>query len=235
MPKAKLFLIPNVLSDRPVEHFFGKEVYNAINSCNYFIVEHIREARRLLVKLGFKEKLEQIQFFELNKHTAEEEIAGFLAPAKKGENIGIISDAGCSGIADPGAEIVAMAHQNNIKVVPLVGPSSILLALISSGLGGQNFHFHGYIAKEGAQRSKEIKRMENSSANTTQIFMETPFRNKKLLEDLLTTLSDNCKLCIACDITADSEYIVTKTVANWKKTNIPELNKRPCIFLLRRN
>lgn len=234
MPKAKLFLIPNLLSDQPPDKFFGKDIYEAIEKTNYFIVEHVREARRFLVKMGFKEKLDKITFFELNKHTAEEDISTFLEPAKSGENIGIISDAGCPGIADPGAEIVAMAHKKNIRVIPLIGPSSILLALISSGLGGQNFQFHGYIGKDTAQRAKDIKKMETASINSTQIFMETPFRNKKMLDDLLSTLSDNCKLCIACDITASNEYIVTKSISDWKKSQIPDLNKRPTIFLIRK-
>lgn len=232
MAKAKLYLIPNVLSDQAVDGFFGKEVYKAIENSNHFIVEHIREARRFLVKMGFKEKLDNIQFYELNKHTTEEEISTFLKAALAGENMGIISDAGCPGIADPGAEIVAMAHKQNIQVVPLVGPSSILLALISSGLGGQSFQFHGYIAKDTAERAKDIRRMESHSTHTTQIFMETPFRNKKMVEDLLANLNDNCKLCIACDITSNREYIHTKTVADWKKTKIPDLNKRPSIFLI---
>lgn len=234
MPKAKIFLVPNVLSDQPPDKIFGKDIYNAIENTNHFIVEHIREARRLLVKLGFKGKLDQITFYELNKHTSEEDISTFLEPAKAGKNIAVISDAGCPGIADPGAEIVAMAHQKNIQVVPLVGPSSILLALISSGLGGQNFQFHGYIGKDPVQRTKDIKKMEANSANSTQIFMETPFRNKKILEDLLNTLSDNCKLCIASNITASNEYIATKSISEWKKTNLPDLNKKPTIFLIRK-
>ena len=234
MTKAKVYLIPNTLGDSSPDQIFGKQLLDVLNQTSYYIVEHEREARRFLVKMGLKEKLEQITFFVLNKHTNEQDISSFLNPVVKGHHVGIISDAGCPGIADPGADVVKLAHQKNIRVVPLVGPSSILLALIGSGLGGQAFSFNGYLSKDQNSRIKDIKKLESISAKSTQIFMETPYRNMAILEDLLNTLSEGTNLCIACDLTLQTEYIVTKRAGDWKKTNIPNLNKRPCIFLIRR-
>lgn len=234
MTKAKLYLIPNTLGDTPPHTIFGKKLYDTVENIRHFVVEHEKEARRLLVKLGFKDQLDEIYFYPLNKHTKEEDISTYLEPISNGLNMGIISDAGCPGIADPGAEVVAMAHQKNIRVVPLIGPSSILLALISSGLGGQEFCFNGYLHKDQSSRQKQLKILENAAHAKTQIFMETPYRNMSLLEDLLQHLSASCRLCIACDLSLASEYIVTKKVEEWKKTNIPNLNKRPTIFLIRK-
>lgn len=235
MSKAKLYLIPNTLGDTAPDQIFGKKLYETVENIDHFIVEHQREARRFLIKLGFKEKLEHMHFYVLNKHTEEEQISTYLNPIFEDKNVGIISDAGCPGIADPGAEVVAIAHKKKIRVVPLVGPSSILLALISSGLGGQEFSFNGYLPKDQSTRNKHIRALENASAGKTQIFMETPYRNMNIVEDLLNTLSEATNLCIACDLNLATEYIVSKKVAEWKKTNIPNLNKRPCIFLIRRS
>ena len=167
----------------------------------------------------------------LNKHTKQEEFNDFLNPCLNGNDIALISDAGCPGIADPGSEIVRLAHQSKIKVVPLVGPSSILLALMASGMSGQNFKFNGYLPIEKNERKSKIKDLEKTSIITTQIFMETPYRNNKFVSVLLEVLKPETKLCIACDITLTTEYIKTKKVKEWKSTKI-DINKRPAIFLI---
>jgi len=169
----------------------------------------------------------------LNQHTPVQEISGYLNSISEGKNIGIISEAGCPGIADPGADVVKMAHEKNIQVVPLVGPSSIFLALMASGFNGQNFAFNGYLPKERPDRIKKIKELERlaQQKDQTQLFIETPYRNTHMLEDILTSCEGSTKLCIACDITLSTEYIKTKTIAAWKK-QVPDINKRPTIFLI---
>ena len=231
MSKGKIYLIPNLLGDSSVDKNIPKDVQKITSELRYFIVENIKIARRYLRKIDREFPIDDSSFFELNKHTNPNEISDFLEPVEKGFDIGIISDAGCPGIADPGADVVKIAHQKNIQIVPLIGPSSILLALMSSGLNGQNFSFNGYLPKERNDKKKAIKYLEMKSKTSAQIFMDTPFRNMNLLEDVLNSCDDNTLLCIACDITLDSEYIRTKTIAYWKK-NIPNLNKRPCLFIL---
>ncbi len=172
----------------------------------------------------------------INKFTLDEELNSFLDPIHKGYNIGLISDAGCPGVADPGSDIIKIAHQSNIKVVPLVGPSSILLAIMSSGLNGQNFAFNGYLPIERTDKKNKIKELEKTShqKNQSQIFIETPYRNNKMLEDLIKTLSGDTNLCIACDLTLNTEYIKTLSINEWKKNRI-NIDKKPAIFIIQKD
>jgi len=230
---AKVYLIPTTLGDSPVENVIPQYVTDIINSTDHYIVENIKTARRYLIKAGIKTKIDDLTFFELNKHTSPTEFASFLNPVKENKNVGIISEAGTPGVADPGADIVDIAHQKNISVVPLVGPSSILLSVMASGLNGQSFAFVGYLPIKKHERVKRIKELEwkSHTENQTQLFIETPYRNNHLIDDLLATCGSETKLCIAADITLESEFIKTKTIKEWKK-GIPNLHKRPTIFLI---
>ncbi|MFC2152549.1 SAM-dependent methyltransferase [Bacteroidota bacterium] len=230
---AKLYLIPTTLGDSPVGNVIPEYVVKIINSTNHYIVENIKTARRYLIKVGIKTKIDDLTFYELNKHSSPEEYSSYLDPIKENKNIGIISEAGTPGVADPGADIVAIAHQRNIPVVPLVGPSSILLSIMASGLNGQSFAFVGYLPIKKHERIKRIKELErkSQSENQTQLFIETPYRNDHLLEDILTNCSSETNLCIATDITLETEFIKTKSITEWKK-GVPNLNKRPTIFLI---
>jgi len=234
MPTS-LFLIPVALGETELSRVLPDYNKDIVVSLRHFIVEDIRSARRFLKKTDASIVPDDLTFFVLNKHTTPEEISGFLRPIEEGHSIGIISEAGCPAIADPGADIVAIAQQKNIPVIPLVGPSSILLALMASGFNGQRFAFHGYLPIDPAQRIKCLKKLEQSvySDDQTQLFIETPYRNDKMLADILKTCKPETKLCIAVDITLDSESIQTKPVKEWK-TQVPNLAKRPCIFGLYR-
>lgn len=231
--KGKLYLIPSTLGDGPVPDVIPDNVNKIINTINFFIVENERTARRYLLKLGLEKPVDELTFFILNKHTKPGEIYDFLRPAQKGRDTGLLSEAGCPCVADPGSPIVRLAHEKNIPVLPLTGPSSILLALMASGLNGQNFCFNGYLPKKRPERIKKIKLLENLSSqeNQTQIFMETPYRNMHVLEDIVCACHADTLLCIAADITLENEFIKTKTIKEWKKS-LPEINKRPTIFLL---
>lgn len=230
---AKIYLIPTTLGNSPVENVIPQYVVDIINQTNHYIVENIKTARRYLIKAGIKTKIDDLTFFELNKHTPVENYELFLNPIKENKNIGIISEAGTPGVADPGADIVSMAHRKNIPVVPLVGPSSILLSVMASGLNGQNFAFVGYIPVKKHERIKKLKELEKRSKleNQTQLFIETPYRNQHLLNDILTTCNPETMLCIAADITLESEFIKTKKIKDWRK-GLPDLKKRPAIFLI---
>lgn len=231
--KAKIYLIPTTLGDSEISSVIPQNIKIIIEELDYFIVENIRTARRYIRKVSANKIIDNITFFELNKHTKASELSAYLQAAMEGNNIGIISEAGNPGIADPGADIVNIAHRKGIQVVPLVGPSSILLALISSGLNGQNFAFNGYLPIKQNERQKKIQFLEKRSKteNQSQIFMETPFRNMKMLDDIIASCRNNTLLCIATDITLNSEFIKTKTISEWKKSK-PEINKRPTIFIL---
>ena len=232
MEKGKIFMIPTTLGDSTIDSVIPKDVQQRIIDTKYFIVENIKTTRRFLKKVEREIDIDELQFFVLNKHTSPAELEAFLKPALEGNNIGVISEAGCPGIADPGSDIVSIAHSKNIKVVPLIGPSSILLALIASGMNGQSFCFNGYLPKERNLRIKKIKELERQAINgVTQIFMETPFRNNHLIEDLLKQCSPNTTLCLAADISLENEFIQSKKIIDWKK-NAPNLNKRPCMFLI---
>lgn len=230
---AKLYLIPTTLGDSPIENVLPKYVIDIINSTNHYIVENIKTARRFLIKAGIQTKIDDLSFYELNKHSIPEEYESYLKPIENNENIGIISEAGTPGVADPGADIVDIAHRKNIPVVPLVGPSSILLSVMASGLNGQSFSFVGYLPIKKTDRIKRIKELEwkSQTENQTQLFIEAPYRNQNLLDDIITNCSPNTKLCIACDITLETEFIKTNTIADWRK-GVPNLHKRPTIFLI---
>jgi 16S rRNA (cytidine1402-2'-O)-methyltransferase len=228
-----LYLIPTTIGESPINEVIPDNVKNIVNSINFYVVENIRTARRYLRRLDIKTPIDDLTFYTLNKHTTASELTQFLAPISKNNNVGVISEAGAPGVADPGADIVKIAHKNDIKIVPLVGPSSILLSLMASGLNGQNFSFLGYIPIKNPDRIKKIKAIEKNSFsfNQTQIFIEAPYRNQSLLTDILQNCNAQTQLCIAADITLDSEFIKTKSIDEWKK-NIPQINKRPTIFLL---
>lgn len=228
-----LYLIPVTMGDTPIDKVLPKYNTDIINSLSFFIVENIRSARRFLKKCNPEINIDSLTFYELNKRTLSKNIASFLNPIKNGESIGVISEAGCPAIADPGADVVAIAQRNNYKVVPLVGPSSILMSLMASGFNGQNFAFNGYLAIDGKERERELKALENRvyRENQTQIFMETPYRNNKMAEDILQHCKPQTKLCIAMNITCDNETIVTKKIGAWKG-RLPDMHKQPCIFLI---
>lgn len=230
---ASLYLIPTTLGESETAHVIPSDVSAMVKNISYFIVENIRTARRYLRKMDSHLNIDELHFFELNQHTDSTIIEQYLNPILAGFDVGIISEAGCPGIADPGAEVVKYAHLKQIRVIPLVGPSSILLSLMASGMNGQNFAFIGYIPVKSPERIKAIKEIERRSSHEkqTQIFIEAPYRNTQLINDLINTLNDQTHLCIACDLTLDTEYIITQTVLQWKK-GVPDLNKRPAIFLV---
>lgn len=233
MSKGKVILIPCTLGDVNPFEVLPKSNTDFINSCDVFIVENLRSARRFLKKVGLQKAIDDLQFFEINKRTKTEDIPSFLSAANEGRNIGILSEAGCPGVADPGAEVVKWAHRKNIQVIPLTGPSSILLALMASGMNGQNFAFIGYLPKEKADRRKKIKQIEQYSKThkQTQIFIETPFRNNHLLDDLKNYCDKDTQIVVACDLTLTTQYIKRLSAKDWKNHKI-DLHKKPCIFIL---
>ncbi len=233
---GKLYLIPTRLGDNPPLEVLPISVKKVIELVDDYIVENEKTARRFIKKVDSRKQQSILNFEILNKYTKPEELLHFLDACKNGTSMGLLSEAGCPGIADPGADIVKLAHENNIQVVPLVGPSSILLALMSSGMNGQSFAFNGYIPIDKSERKASLKKMERMSSeqNQTQLFIETPYRNNKVLEDICNTLHPQTRLCIACDITLPSEYIKTQTIKDWKHTQI-DLHKRPAIFVIHKD
>lgn len=228
-----LYLIPVLLGGTPVDKVlpaYNKEIVVAIK---HFIVEDVRSARRFLKKVDKEIDIDTLQFYPLNKHTSPTDIASYLKPLQEGHSMGVISEAGCPAVADPGADVVAIAQRKGLKVVPLVGPSSIIMSVMGSGFNGQSFAFHGYLPIDPSARVKRIKTLEQRVYNEdqTQIFIETPYRNNKMLEDILRTCSPHTKVCVAANITCEDEYIRTKTVKEWKGKH-PDLTKIPCIFLI---
>ena len=206
-----------------------------MNSLDYFIVENTRSARRFLSKAGVERPISELEFVELNEHTTSAaEVERMLAPVLAGRSVGVISEAGVPGVADPGADIVALAHRHGLRVVPLVGPSSILMVMMASGQNGQSFAFVGYLPVKEAERAQRIKTLERRAQQerAAQIFIEAPYRNIKLMEALLKSLSPNMRLTVASDITGKEEYIATLTVAEWRRRGIPAVEKRPTIFVL---
>jgi len=228
-----LYLIPTTLGETTVDKVLPAENSQIVRKLQYFVVENTRTARRHLKKMIPEIVIDDLDFKELNEHTERKELELLLEPTSRGFDIGILSEAGCPGVADPGADLVALAHTRGIKVVPLVGPSSILLSLMASGFNGQNFAFIGYLPVKPAERATAIREIERTSGREkqTQIFIEAPYRNAKLLEELLSLCNGLTKLCIAVDLTMESEFVVTKSIAEWRKVP-PELGKRPAIFLL---
>lgn len=231
--ETALYLLPVTLGDTPLENVLPTYNTEIISGISHFIVEDLRSARRFLKKVDSSIDIDSLTFYPLNKHTSPEDIAGYLKPLVNGASMGVISEAGCPAVADPGADVVAIAQQKRLKVVPLVGPSSIILSVMASGFNGQSFAFHGYLPIEAGERAKKLKSLEQRAytEDQTQLFIETPYRNHKMLEDILLNCRPQTKLCIAANITCEGEYIQTRTVKEWKG-NIPELAKIPCIFLL---
>lgn len=232
---VELYLIPVTLGDSPVDHVIPAPTLEILKKLDHFIVEDLRSARRFLRKAGFKAAFDDVHFYLLNEHSKEEDLDEMLNALMKGNSAGILSEAGVPAVADPGTRIVDLAHRHGIKVIPLVGPSSILLALMASGMNGQSFRFHGYLPVKNPARTNSIRQIERSALDSgeTQVFMETPYRNMNLLEEILKTCRDETMLCLAADISLDTEFIKTKTVHEWKK-NLPGIHKRPAIFLINR-
>jgi len=239
MTEGKIYLIPVSLGDHPEQKSTVNSVpmaageLNVLNKITEFIVENEKTARRCLKELGYALPLKDVVFHPLNQHTPPEEILTYLSATEKGNDMGLLSEAGCPGIADPGAVIVRMAHEKNIRVVPLVGPSSLLLSLMASGMNGQNFCFNGYLPKDQKERIHKLKELERLALknNQTQLFIETPYRNNHLIEDVCSHLHPETLFCIACDLTLPGEFIKTQAVGEWKKRK-PDIHKRPAVFLI---
>jgi len=233
MPYGTLYLIPVPLAENAAAKSFTPYLVDTINSIKEYIVENEKTARRFLKEAGLTTPQSELVIHDYGKHNREASGGEFFKGLQAGNDVGLMSEAGCPGIADPGADIVDKAHRMGIKVVPLVGPSSILLALMASGFNGQSFTFHGYLPIDKVERARSIKELEAAAIknNQTQLFIETPFRNNPMLEEILRTCSPKTRLCIACDLTSETELVQTKTIAEWQK-KVPELHKRPTIFLL---
>ena len=234
--KGKLYLIPNILAPNTAEMVIAPQVKEIIKNTHYYLAENIRTARRYISSLNLEINISTLHFEVLDKRTQEKEMAALAAPLLSGHDLGIVSEAGCPGIADPGALAVSYAHKKSIQVVPISGPSSLFLALMASGFSGQKFTFHGYLPIDRKERINAFKQLESQAKKdgSTQLFMETPFRNQKLLEDLLAHLLPDTPLCIAKNLTGADEMVRTLTVAEWKKS-MPDLHKVPTVFLLGRN
>ncbi|WP_405382451.1 SAM-dependent methyltransferase [Maribacter sp. LLG6340-A2] len=230
---GSVYLIPSTLGDMAPLEVLPISIKQTIERLDHYIVENEKTARHFIKKISPRKSQPSLKLSLLNKFTEQQEIPTFLNPCLEGFDVGILSEAGCPGIADPGAAVVKIAHEKNIQVVPLVGPSSILLALMASGMNGQNFAFNGYLPIDGAERKRTIKTLERKSKEEkqSQIFIETPYRNNKMLEELIRTLAPSTRISIAADITLPTEYIKTKTAVNWKRENV-DLHKRPAIFII---
>jgi len=233
MEKGSLFLIPTIIGDIPLRNVIPEGTLTILNTIDIFIVEEIRTARRYIKKTGIRKPIEDITFFLLNEHTKPQELSSYLDQAKAGKDIGLLSDAGTPCIADPGSGIVSLAHNLGIRVIPLTGPSSLLLALMASGFNGQNFCFSGYLPVECEKRNMKIKELEKAvyEKNQTQLFIETPYRNNQMIRSLMDVCKGGTMLCIAVDLTSSTESISVKPISDWKR-GIPDINKRPCVFLL---
>ena len=236
MGTGSLYLIPVPLGEGDdLNAVIPEQAKHLAATLHTFVVEHPKTARQFLKLTGTAIPLQEIRMLTLDEHTRHEELEALLQPLLAGEDVGLLSEAGCPAVADPGANLVRLAHSRNIRVIPLVGPSSILLALMASGLNGQSFAFLGYLPAEKTERVKRIAEIELTSQqlNQAQIFIETPYRNNQLLQDLVQTCGADTELCIASDLTLPSEYVMTKRISEWKKS-LPDCNKRPTVFLLYR-
>ena len=234
MKFGTLYLIPVTLGDDNITKVLPPEVVIIAQKLEIFVVENEKTARHFLSTIKTLKPVRELQMLTLNEHTTDPELPNLLKPLLAGFDVGLMSEAGCPGVADPGAKLAELAHAKGIKVAPLVGPSSILLSLIASGFNGQRFTFLGYIPADKAARIQRLKDIEkNSNKNhETQIFIETPYRNQHLLEDILAHCNPTTKLCIACNISLEDEFIVSKSVVAWKNSALPNLNKKPTVFLL---
>ncbi len=236
MVYGTLYLVPVPLAENASAKSFTPYLADTINHIKEYIVENEKTARRFLKEAGLKIPQSELTIHDYGKHNRDVNPNSFFTGLTAGHDVGLMSEAGCPGVADPGSEIVAEAHRRGIKVVPLVGPSSILLALMASGFNGQSFTFHGYLPIDKAERARKIKELESftSRFNQTQLFIETPFRNNQMLEEILRSCTAKTRLCIACNLTAEDEFVQTKTIAEWK-AKVPDLHKRPTIFILFRS
>ncbi len=232
--ESALYLIPVTLGDTPVEQVLPVGNIEIVRQLRYFIVENRRSAIRFLRKADGSIPIDALTFFELNEHTDEKAVGQYLEPLNAGHAIGLLSEAGCPGVADPGACAVSLAHQRHFRVIPLVGPSSIILSVMASGFNGQNFAFNGYLPPKPQERIQALRRLEQklNREHQTQVFIETPYRNRKMLESILSVCAPDTRLCIAAGITCPTELIRAQTIAEWKKSELPELEKIPAIFLL---
>jgi 16S rRNA (cytidine1402-2'-O)-methyltransferase len=229
-----LYLVPTILADDTAPQVLPPQIAAHVSELSYFLVENARTARRFIKIVAPTQVIEELRISVIDKDSSDAEIQAALKPLLAGQDAGVISEAGCPGIADPGAELARAAHMHGIKVVPLVGPSSLLLALMASGMNGQSFTFHGYLPIDRSRRAAAIKQLEKIALaqHQTQLFIETPYRNMQLLEDLLSQLHAATRLCIAASLTAPNEYVRTNTVAGWKKTGLPEIHKQPAVFVV---
>ena len=232
---GRLFLIPSRLGQQPPLEILPLSVRKKIEEIDFYIAENEKTARRFIKKLVPSKSQASLKFDILNKFTDEAELPSFLRPCQEGLDVGLMSEAGCPGIADPGADIVSIAHEKNIRVIPLVGPSSILLTMMASGLNGQNFAFNGYLPIDKKERKLKLKHLEKRSNDEqqAQAFIETPYRNEKLFRDILQHLHPSTQVTIGVEVTLPTEYIQTKTVADWKKETL-DLHKKPAMFILQR-
>lgn len=236
-----LYLIPVTLGETPIEQVLPSYNHEVIMGIRHFIVENIRSARRFLRQTDREFPIDDCTFFEMGKHADEKQFSAYLQPLREGKSVGVISEAGCPAVADPGADIVRIAQREGLRVIPLVGPNSMIMAVMSSGLGGQSFAFNGYLPVEPAERAKKLKALESRAwtEGQTQLFIETPYRNLKMFQSLLSTLRPQTRLCIAAGITTADEYIRTLRISEWKKEELPlkgaggsDLSKVPAIFLI---
>ena len=233
MNKGKLFLIPAPLGDNDPAEVIPSPVLAKACSLQCYVAEELRTARRFLSRYGLKGHIDELEFHELNEHTTQAEVEALLPLFGKGD-VGLITEAGLPAVADPGASLVALCHRNDIDVVPFVGPSSLMLALMASGLNGQSFAFKGYLPAKTDERRQAIRNMEkvSSQLSQSQIIIETPYRNDALFADLLQNMSPSTRICVAADITLDTQFIRTRTVAGWKKMQGFSIGKRPCVFIV---
>jgi 16S rRNA (cytidine1402-2'-O)-methyltransferase len=234
MVAPALYLIPVTLGDTPIERVLPYYNTDIVRDIRHFIVEDVRSARRFLKRVDKDIDVDGLVFYPLNKHTDPTALSSYLTPLRNGLPMGVVSEAGCPAVADPGADVVAIAQREGLRVSPLVGPSSLLLALMASGFNGQSFAFNGYLPVETTERCNALKRYEQRiyTEHQTQLFIETPYRNNKFAEDILKTCRPQTLLCIAADLTTGSEHIQTKAISKWREIGLPDLSKRPCIFLL---
>lgn len=232
--ESALYLIPVTLGQTPYEKVFPPYNHDIITGIKHFIVENVRSACKFLSRVDKCVRTENLVFYELSEHTRKNSIQDYLDPLVNGQPMGLISEAGCPGVADPGADIIEIAHKKNLKVVPLVGPSSILMALMASGFSGQNFAFNGYLPVKAPEREAKLRQLEHRAykEGQTQIFIETPYRNRQMMQSILSVCSPSTKVCVAAGITCPEEYVKTKTAAEWKKTKLPEIDRVPAVFLL---
>lgn len=233
MKRGNIYLVPTALGSNQPGDFLPAVVHSVLGRVDHFVVEDEKSARRFLRSIGMKRPFEEISMRVLNEHSVQDQIYSLLEPALRGEDMCVMCDAGCPGVADPGSDLVRMAHENKVKVIPMPGPSSVLQALMASGLNGQSFAFNGYLPRQRKDRIRKLKQLEQLaiSPGQSQLFMDTPYRNAHVLEDLLEQLKPGTSLCVACNINQPDEFIRTMSISEWK-TQTPSLDKQPCIFIV---